>query len=151
MAQIFKNCTNCGKVLTIDNNQNVTKCENCLCEFKTSSLLDDSDKTFLKHFDSKDLDLSLKYNALIMQGNDYIISQQYQKAEESFKQAILLNENRYEAYYGVTRAKTQDFQVLPENNDYIEFAKIAMNLADDDIDTKINANLAKINVFKNRK
>ena len=151
MAQIFKNCNNCGKILTIDNNKNITKCESCFCEFETSSLLDDSDRTFFKHFNSADIDISLKYNALIIQGNDYIFMQQYQQAEEAFKQAISLNENRYEAYYGITRAKTQDFQILPDNNDYLEYAKIALSLADDDIDSKINANLAKINIYKQKK
>ena len=113
-------------------------------------MLDDSDRTFFKHFNSADIDISLKYNALIIQGNDYIFMQQYQQAEEAFKQAISLNENRYEAYYGITRAKTQDFQILPDNNDYLEYAKIALSLADDDIDSKINANLAKINIYKQK-
>ena len=41
-------------------------------------------------------------------------------------------------------------EILPDSKDYLEYAKIAISLADDDIDHQINANLAKINIFKNK-
>ena len=148
MAQIFKNCTNCGELLTIFTDSKITSCKNCENEFVTSSLLDESDKTFIKKLSSEQIETTLQYNSLIIQGNDHISNSLFDKAEQCYKQAIDICENRYEAYYGVVRAKTQDFQSIPETSDYLEYAKLAMKYADDDIDSKINANLAKINIFK---
>ena len=148
MAYIFKKCPNCTNILTIFSESKTTSCEVCGAEFENSSILHYKDIVFFKNFSESDFEKSLKYNALIIQGNENISNSLYQKAEECFKQAIELDENRYEGYYGVTKAKTQDFQVLPDNNDYLEYAKIAMSLADDDVDHKINANLAKLNIFK---
>ena len=108
------------------------------------------DRTFFKSFSNEQLENSLRYNSLIMQGNKYIENGLFEKAEQSYKLAIALCENRYEGYYGVARAKTQDFKHFPESQDYIEYAKLAMNYADDDIDSQINANLAKINIYKNK-
>ena len=151
MAQIFKNCTSCKKLITIFSENKTTLCKHCGTEFETDSLLDESEKTFIKSLSSNELDISLKYNSMIMQGNEHILNNSFDKAEESFKQAIDLCENRYEGYYGVVRAKTHDFKILPDTNDYLEYAKIAISIADDDVDSIINANLAKINIFKNKK
>lgn len=150
MTQIFKKCTKCGNILTIYSGNQNTICETCFEVFDTNSLLDQEDKTFFKSFDSGELEENLKYNALIMQGNEHIANEQYKNAEKSYKQAISLNENRYEGFYGVARAKTHNFQIIPESLDYIEYAKIAINLADDDIDPQINANLAKLGIAKNK-
>lgn len=148
MTQIFKKCANCNNILTIYSENQITVCEFCKCEFETSSLLDDSEKTFVKSLKTEKLEEHLKYNAFIIQGNEYISQGLYKTAEQSYKQAIDLNENRYEGFYGVARAKTHDFQIIPESNDYLEYAKIALSIADDDIDPQINANLAKLNIFK---
>lgn len=151
MTQIFKKCQFCENILTIYAGNKTTVCTKCLAEYETSKLFDASDKTFIKSISSDEVENALKYNALIMQGNENIADKQYEKAEESFKQAVELNENRYEAYYGIARAKTHDFSFLPETNDYLEYAKIAISLADDEIDYKINANLAKLSVLKKLK
>lgn len=150
MAQIFKKCKVCNNTLTIFTNSKTTVCNFCKSEFKTSDLLDNNDIRFFESFDNQEIELSLKYNALIMQGNEQILGGQFLEAERSYKQAISLNENRYEGYYGVARAKTQDFQIIPDDNDYLEYAKLAINMADDDIDPKINANLAKLNISKTK-
>ncbi len=150
MAQIFKKCPSCSGLITIYTGSKKTICPNCQIEHKTESLLDKNDKQFFASFDDKNLELSLKYNAFIVQGNEHISNAQFSEAEKCFKQAITLDENRYEGYYGVARAKTQDFQFLPDENDYLEYAKLAINMADDDIDPKINANLAKLNIIKNK-
>ena len=151
MAEIFKKCEICDNILSINISSKATICNKCLSEFDTSKLLDDNDKTFIKSLSSEEIENSLKYNALILQGNENIADEQFDKAEESFKQAVELNENRYEAYLGIARAKTHDFTFLPDTNDYLEYAKIAISLSDDEIDYQINAKLAKIAVFKNNK
>ena len=48
MAQIFKNCTSCKKLITIFSENKTTLCKHCGTEFETDSLLDDSEKTFVK-------------------------------------------------------------------------------------------------------
>lgn len=151
MSQIFKKCPICGNTLTIYEKNKNTQCKKCMAEFDTESILDADERTFLKSFSDDKLENTLRYNALIIQANENIEKGLFEKAEQNFKQAIELCENRYEAYYGIARAKTQDFKILPESQDYLEYAKIAISIADDDIDSQINANLAKINVFKNKK
>ena len=151
MAQIFKKCPNCSNLITIFTGNKKTTCLNCQSEYETEKLLDNKDKRFFESFDQEDLELSLKYNAYIMQGNQHISNEQFLQAEQCFKQAIELCETRYEGYYGVARSKTHDFQILPDSPDYLEYAKLAIQMADDDIDPKINANLAKLNVLKNKK
>lgn len=151
MSEIFKKCECCDNILSVNIGSKITTCNKCLTEFETSKLLDDNDKTFIKTISGEEVENALKYNALIMQGNDNIADEQFDKAEETFKQAIELNENRYEAYLGITRAKTHDFTFLPETKDYLEYAKIAISLSEDEIDYQINAKLAKIAVFKNKK
>ena len=150
MAQIFKNCKNCKNLLTIFTGSKTTICPNCKEEYNSADLLDKTDKKFFADFDDKSIELSLKYNAFIIKGNENMSNGQFLQAEQSYKQAINLMESRYEGYYGVVRAKTQDFTILPEENDYLEYAKIAINIADDDIDPKINASLAKLNITKNK-
>lgn len=150
MAQIFKKCKICNNILTIYTNSKITICKSCKSEFNTNDLLNSDDVKFFESLDSEKNELSLKYNALIMQGNDQILNGQFLDAEKTYKQAISLDESRYEAFYGITRAKTQDFQIIPTDNDYLEYAKIAINKADDDIDPKINANLAKLNILKTK-
>ena len=150
MTQIFKKCPNCDNIITIHSNNETSVCSNCMAEFETKSLLDDSDKVFFKSISSEQLENTLRYNSLIIQGNENIEKGLFDKAEQNYKQAINLCENRYEGYYGVARAKTHDFKIIPNSQDYLEYAKIAISIADDDIDSKINANLAKINVFKNK-
>ncbi len=148
MAQIFKKCKVCKEILTIFSDSKTTICLSCKHEFNTSDLFDENDTFFFKNFASGELETALKYNALIGQGNDFVSSERFDKAEETFKQAISLDENRYEAYFGVARAKTHDFRELPDSKDYLEYAKIALDKASDDIDPKINANLAKLGISK---
>lgn len=150
MNQIFKKCPSCDNIITIHRNNKTSVCTKCNSEFETVSLLDDDDRSFLKSISDEKLENTLRYNSLIMQGHAYIEQGLFVKAEQTFKLALTLCENRYEAYYGISRAKTQDFKVFPNSQDYIEYAKLAMDYADDDIDSQINANLAKINIYKKK-
>ncbi len=148
MTQIFKKCKSCGNILTIYDDSLMTICDKCLTEFETKNLLDENDKSLIKNLSSDEIENALRYNAKIMKANEFILHENYQKAEESFKEAIEINENRYEAYYGIARSKTEDFTKIPDTNDYLEYAKIALSIAEDDIDSQIYANLAKLGIAK---
>ena len=72
-------------------------------------------------------------------------------AEASFKKAIEYDDSNYRSYLGVVKAKTENFNKIPENDDYLQYAHYAISLATGEDLTLVRSELSKIELLATEK
>lgn len=151
MSFISLKCKNCNGEMTIDMNSKTCTCSHCGSTFLLTELVDEKDISFVDTFSQNDLNQKVEFNDALKQGDVCIYRGEFIKAEEWFKRAIELDENNYKGYFGLVKAKTHNFNIIPDSNDYEQYAKITMNLVDRDDESHIKNELSKLDILKSEK
>lgn len=151
MSIISLKCKNCNGSMNLDMNSKTCTCSHCGSTFFLSELVDEKDMIFVDKLNQNDLSKRVDFNDAIKSGDICLIRGEFLKAEEFFKKAIELDEKNYKGYFGVVRAKTHNFNILPDSNDYQEFATITKNLVDKDDESFVANELDKLEILKTEK
>jgi tetratricopeptide (TPR) repeat protein len=151
MSYITLKCKNCGGSMSMDMNSKTITCSHCGSTFLLTELFDEKDVDFVSKFKQEDIVKKIEFNENLKQGEVCIYQGEYLKAEQHFKRAIELDDENYKGYFGVVRAKTHNFNSLPDAEDYKEYAQIALKLVDKDDQSHVQSELAKLDVLKYEK
>lgn len=151
MSYITLKCKNCGANMSLNTESHSATCNHCGSTFLIAELLDEKDAKFIKKFSPENIEDKIMAQEALHQGETYLIQAQYEKAETSFKRAIELDENNYRCYLGVVKAKTNNLNVIPENEDYLQYASYALDLAKGDDHIFVKNELAKLKLLKREK
>lgn len=151
MSYITLKCKNCGANMSLNTESHSATCIHCGSTFLISDILDEKDIAFTEKFTPKNLEQKMMAQDALKQGETYLYKAEYEKAEGCFKRAIELDENNYKGYLGVVKAKTQNLNELPENDDYLQYAHYALSLAQADDYTIVESELSKIDLLKREK
>jgi len=147
MSYITLKCKNCGANMALNTESHSATCNHCGSTFLISDILDEKDSSFVSKFSSKELEQKMYATDSIKQGETFIAKCEYEKAEACFKKAIEYDDSNYRSYLGVVKAKTENFNKLPENDDYLQYAHYALNLATGDDLTLVRSELSKIDLL----
>ena len=151
MSYITLKCKNCGASMSIDFNAKTVTCLHCGSTFLLSELFDEKDVGMIKDFTPEDLEKKANFTEAIKKGEVSLYQGDFEKAEQYFKKAIEIDEDNYKGYFGVIKAKTHNFNILPETDDYVEYSKITLNLVDKDDEIHIKSELQKLELLKREK
>ena len=148
MSYITLKCKNCGSNMTLNTESNSATCIHCGSTFLLSEILDEKDMAFASQFTPKNLEKKMMAQGAIKQGETHLFQGEFEKAETSFKRAIDLDDTNYKSYLGVVKAKTHNLNIIPENDDYIQYAHYAISLASGDDLVLVQSELAKIEILR---
>lgn len=148
MSYITLKCKNCGANMSLNTESHSATCNHCGSTFLIGDLLDEKDIAFTEQFTPKNLEQKMMAQESLKQGDTYLFQAEYEKAEITFKRAIELDDTNYKAYLGVVKAKTHNLNIIPENDDYIQYADYAISLAEGDELLIVKSELAKIKLLK---
>lgn len=151
MSYITLKCKNCGASMSIDFDAKTVTCIHCGSTFLLSELFDEEDVNVIKQFKPSDIEKKANFTEAIKKGEVCLYQGEFVKAEEYFKRAIEIDEENYKGYFGVIRAKTHNFNILPDTDDYAQYAKITLNLVDRDNEDHIKSELQKLDLLKREK
>lgn len=151
MSYITLKCKNCGASMSIDFNAKTVTCLHCGSTFLLSELFDEKDVVMIKDFTPEDLEKKANFTEAIKKGEVSLYQGEFERAEQYFKKAIEIDEENYKGYFGVIKAKTHNFNILPETDDYVEYSKITLNLVDKDDEIHIKSELQKLDLLKREK
>ena len=148
MSYITLKCKNCGANMSLNTESHSATCIHCGSTFLISDILDEKDTKFITKLSPKDLEIKMYASDALKQGETYLLKCEYDKAEASFKKAIELDDSNYRSYLGIVKAKTKNCNVLPKNDDYLQYAHYAMSLATGDDLILVKSELAKIDLLE---
>lgn len=148
MSYITLKCKNCGSNMSLNTESHSATCIHCGSTFLLTELLDEKDIAFTEKFSTKNLEQKMMAQGSIKQGETYLAQAEFEKAEECFKRAIELDENNYRPYLGIVKAKTNNLNSLPDDDDYIQYANYALSTADGDDLVLVKSELAKLYLLK---
>lgn len=151
MSYISIKCKNCGSTMTMNVTSKTITCIHCGSTFLLSQLLDEKDLAFIEKIKPDDLSKKLEVSDNLKDGESCLFKGEYEKSEEYFKKAIELDEHNYKGYLGVVRAKTHNYNLLPNSDDYKEYARYALKYADGDDAIYVKNELEKIPILKAEK
>lgn len=148
MPNVMLKCKNCGASMQVDMQAKTVTCLHCGTAFLLSEILDKTDYKILEQNKDIDLDKKVKFNDAVKQGETYLYQADYVKAEESFKLALSIDEDNFKPYLGIVKAKTKNLNIIPPNDDYKNYAKKALALADSDDYYIVKSDLEKLEILK---
>lgn len=151
MSYITLKCKNCGGNMTLNTESHSATCNHCGSTFLLADILDEKDMAFSERFTPKNIEKKMMAQTAFKQGETYLFQGDFEKAELSFKRVIELDEDNYKGYLGVVKAKTQNLNQIPENDDYLQYAHYALSLAQGDDLVVVKSELAKIELLKHEK
>lgn len=151
MSYITLKCKSCGADMSLNPDSKAITCKHCSSTYMLVDLLDDTDKLFTKQLSKKDVENMIEFSDAIKKGETYIYQAEYKLAEESFKKAIEYNNKSHKGYFGVVKAKTENFNKIPDENDYLEYAKLALAHVDKDDEAHVKSEIAKLTFLANEK
>ena len=151
MSYITLKCKNCGSNMSLNTEAHSATCTHCSSTYLLSELLDEKDMAFAEKFTPKNLEKKIMAQAAIKQAETFLFQAEFDKSETSFKRAIDLDDTNFKAYLGVVKAKTQNLNVIPDNDDYIQYAHYATSLAEGDDLVLVKSELAKIELLRREK
>ena len=111
-------------------------------------LLDEKDFAFSQNLKPQDLENKIEFAEALKQGETYLYQAEYKLAEQAFKRAIELNNKNYKGYFGVVKAKTSNLNKVPDEKDYLEYAKLAIKYVDKDDEVYVKNELAKLEMLE---
>lgn len=147
MSLVSLKCKNCGSGVAYNDDAQMVTCNHCGSTFMLSELLDEKDLNFIKANKEIDVEKKMEVGKLLKQAETLIYQAEYRQAEEVYKKVIELDEKNYKGYYGVVKAKTHNFNKVPENEDYAEYAKIALKYVDVDEKNLIKSEFEKLELI----
>lgn len=148
MSYITLKCKNCGANMSLNTESHSATCNHCGSTFLLGDLLDEKDAAFTEKFTPKNLEQKMMAQEAIKQGETFLFQAEFEKAEICFKRAIELDETNFRPYLGVVKAKTKNLNIIPEDDDYIQYANYSLSLAEGDDLLVVKNELAKIKVLK---
>lgn len=148
MSYITLKCKNCGGNMELNPQAQTATCKHCGSTFLLAELLDEHDLKFAEFANPKNLENKLLAGEQIKQGETCLYKAEYEESEKHFKKAIELDDTNFRAYLGVVKAKTHNLNVIPNNDDYKEYAKCALDFAPYEDQVLIKSELAKIELLK---
>lgn len=148
MSYITLKCKNCGANMSLNTESHSATCNHCGSTFLLADILDEKDSKFLTKLSPQDLEIKMLASDALKQGETFLYKCEYEKAEASFKKAIELDDTNYRSYLGVVKAKTKNCNVLPKNDDYLQYAHYALSLATGDDLILVKSELAKIDLLE---
>lgn len=151
MSYITLKCKNCGSGMTLDTNSKTITCTHCGSTFMLADVMDEKDTAFLNKTKPEDIQTKMEVAKALKQGDTCVYQAEYKLAEEYYKKAIELDEKNYKGYFGVVRAKTSNFNRIPDTNDYLEYAKVVQKLVGEDDNVYVKSELAKLEILKKEK
>ena len=147
MSLVSLKCKNCGSGLNYNDDAQMVTCNHCGSTFMLSELLDEKDLNFIKANQEVDVEKKMEVGNLLKQAETLMFQAEYGQAEELFKKVIELDDKNYKGYFGVVKAKTNNFNKVPDNNDYAEYAKMALKYVDMDEKEHVKAELDKLEIL----
>ena len=148
MSYITLKCKNCGANMSLNTESHSATCNHCGSTFLMADILDEKDAKFIAKLSSKDLEIKMLASDALKQGETFLFQCEYDKAESLFKKAIELDDSSFRAYLGVVKAKTKNCNVLPKNDDYLQYAHYALSLATGDDLILVKSELSKIDLLE---
>lgn len=148
MSFITLKCKNCGSQMSLNTESHSATCTHCGSTFLLADLLDEQDIKITEASTPKDIEKKLSAGEELKKGETCIFQANYEEAEQHFKKAIEYDDKNFRAYLGVVKAKTQNLNVIPNNDDYLEYAKCAMHFASFEDQVYVKSELAKIELLK---
>jgi tetratricopeptide (TPR) repeat protein len=148
MSFITLKCKNCGSQMTLNTESHSATCTHCGSTFLLADVLDEQDIKITESTTGKDIERKMSAGDEIKKGETCIFQANYEEAEKHFKKAIEYDDKNFRAYLGIVKAKTQNLNVIPENDDYLEYAKCAINFAGFEDEVYVKSELAKIELLK---
>lgn len=148
MSFITLKCKNCGGSMSLNTESHSATCTHCGSTFILADLLDDLDINFAEKTSAKNIEQKMQAGDHLKQGETCLYQANYEEAEKHFKKAIEYDDTNYRAYLGVVKAKTQNLNVIPDNDDYKEYAKCALQFAGVDDEVYVKSELAKIDLLR---
>lgn len=151
MSYITLKCKNCGANMSLNTESHSATCNHCGSTFLIADILDEKDAAFVSKLSPKELEQKMYASDALKHGETYIAKCDFANAEASFKKAIEYDDSNYRAYLGVVKAKTENFNKLPEDDDYLQYAHYALSLATGDDLTLVRSELSKIDLLSSEK
>ncbi len=148
MSYITLRCKNCGANMSLNTESHSATCIHCGSTFLLNDILDEKDTRFLPKISPKELEIKMHATDALKQGETFLFKCEYEKAEAAFKKAIELDDTNYRSYLGVVKAKTKNCNVLPKNDDYLQYAHYALSLATGDDLILVKSELSKIDLLE---
>ena len=141
MSLINLKCKNCSASVSLDMNAKSITCAHCGSTFLLQELIDEKDIEMVESLSEKDFQEKVDFNDAIKHGDIALFQGDFDKAEQYYKRAIQLNENDFRGYYGVVRSKTHNLNIIPDSNDFKEYAKLAIKFVPHDEEIHIKSEL----------
>ena len=151
MSYITLKCKNCGSGMTLNTDSKTITCTHCGSTFMLADVMDEKDTAFASKTSVADIETKMAVAKALKQGDTCVYQAEYKLAEEYYKKAIELDEKNYKGYFGVVRAKTSNFNRIPDSNDYLEYAKVVEKLVNTDDNVYVKSELAKLELLKKEK
>ena len=151
MSYITLKCKNCGANMSLNTESHSATCNHCGSTFLIADILDEKDTAFISKLSPKELEQKMYASDALKHGETYLAKCEFANAEASFKKAIEYDDSNYRSYLGVVKAKTENFNKLPEDDDYLQYAHYALSLATGDDLTLVRSELSKIDLLSNEK
>lgn len=151
MSYITLKCKNCGSGMTLNTDSKTITCTHCGSTFMLADVMDEKDTVFAKKTSVADIETKMAVAKALKQGDTCVYQAEYKLAEEYYKKAIELDEKNYKGYFGVVRAKTSNFNRIPDSNDYLEYAKVVEKLVSTDDNVYVKSELSKLELLKKEK
>ena len=151
MAIVSLRCKNCGSMMSIDMDSKTVHCPHCASTFLLGELLDKNDIEMISKLKPNELSEKIEANAEIKKGDSRLYAGDFKTAEKHYKRAIALDDNNFRGYLGVVKAKTKNFNIIPPEDDYAEYAKLATKHVDKENSTYLKNELVKIELLKKEK
>lgn len=148
MSYITLKCKNCGANMSLNTESHSATCNHCGSTFLISDILDEKDSKFIAKLSPKDLEIKMYATDALKQGETCLLKCEYDKAEAFFKKAIELDDTNYRSYLGIVKAKTKNCNVLPKDDDYLQYAHYALSLATGDDLVLVKSELSKIDLLE---
>lgn len=148
MTKVNLNCRFCGKKIVYDTSEKMFTCTHCGQSFLISEFLSESELANIDNMQPNEIERRITVSNLIIDGEQCLYKADYAAAEKNFKKAIELDNRDSRAFYGVVKAMTQNFNVLPQGEEYKLFIKRALELADGEQKKQISIQLEKLEVLK---
>lgn len=148
MSYITLKCKNCGANMSLNTESHSATCNHCGSTFLIGELLDEKDIAFTEKFTPQNIEQKMMTQEALKQGETYLFQAEFEKAEIAFKRAIELDETNYKGYLGVVKAKTQNLNVIPDDDDYVQYANYALNIAEGDELLIVKSELSKIKLLR---
>lgn len=151
MSIISLKCKNCGSFMTVNFDSKTVLCKHCGSTFLLSELLDSKDIDIAKRLNPDMLTEKMDAGSEIKKGDARIYAFDFKTAEMHYKRAIELDETNYKAYLGLVRAKTKNLSFLPDEDDYKEYAKLAVKFVSKEDSIYLKNELSKLDLLKKEK